>query len=127
MHITSDRDTKFTAKFWKFRCQKLQIKARMSTACQLEGHGQTERLNAVMEQYLRGNVSYQQKGWAEWLPIHDFASNNQVSVATKSTPFFGNYGYHPRFNHGLQPTDQNSQAMDTHKFAQMIMDIQNYL
>lgn len=54
---------------WKSLCAQLKIQARMSTAYHPETNGQTERLNAVMEQYLRYDVSYQQGDWAHWLPI----------------------------------------------------------
>lgn len=58
-HITLDRETQFTSMFWKSLCQQLKIEARMSTAYHSETDGDTERLNAVMEQYLRCYVSYQ--------------------------------------------------------------------
>jgi transposase InsO family protein len=57
-NVNSDRGTQFTAKFWKAICKHLGIEARMFTAFHSETDGQTERLNAVMEQYLRGYVSY---------------------------------------------------------------------
>lgn len=59
-HVVSDRGTQFTAKFWKNLCKHLGIESRMSTAFHPETDGQTERFSAVMEQYLRSHVSYQQ-------------------------------------------------------------------
>jgi transposase InsO family protein len=53
-HVTSDRGMQFIAKFWRTLYKHLGIEARMSTAFHPETDGQTERLNAVMEQYLRG-------------------------------------------------------------------------
>ncbi|KAH0609702.1 uncharacterized protein H6S33_012248 [Morchella sextelata] len=41
-HVTSHRDTQFTAKFWKALCKHLDIEARMSTAFHPETDGQTE-------------------------------------------------------------------------------------
>jgi hypothetical protein len=58
--------------------------------------GQTERMNAVMEQYLRAHVNYVQDDWAEWLPLVEFAANNQASETTGSSPFFANKGFDPR-------------------------------
>jgi len=43
-------------------------------------------------------VNYQQDDWVDLLPLAEFAYNNTVHTATKQTPFFANYGYHPRFN-----------------------------
>ena len=59
----------------------------MSTPYHPETDGQTERLNAVMEQYLRHYVSYQQQDWAKWLPIAEFAANNQQSGAIEVSLF----------------------------------------
>ncbi|KAH0603285.1 uncharacterized protein H6S33_007607 [Morchella sextelata] len=53
-HVTSDRGLQFTAKFWRTLYKHLGIEARMSTTFHPETDGQTERLNAVMEQYLHG-------------------------------------------------------------------------
>ncbi|KAH0606496.1 uncharacterized protein H6S33_003330 [Morchella sextelata] len=83
-HVTSDRGTQFTAKFWKALCKHLNIEARMSTAFHPETDGQTERLNAVMEQYLRGYVSYQQDDWVKWLPMAEFSANNQLDKTLPS-------------------------------------------
>jgi hypothetical protein len=53
-------------------------------------------MNAVMEQYLRAHVNYLQDDWAEWLPLAEFAANNQASETTGSSPFFANKGFDPR-------------------------------
>ncbi|KAI0994621.1 hypothetical protein K3495_g13560 [Podosphaera aphanis] len=103
-HVTSDRRTQFTANFWKNLCKHLGIQARMSTAFHPETNGQTERFNAVMEQYLRSYISYQQDDWVQWLPMAEFAANNQVSSSTKVSPFYSNYGYHPRFTVTIKQT-----------------------
>ena len=52
-------------------------------------------MNATMEQYLRAYVSHQQDDWSRWLPLAEFALNNQQSETTQATPFYTNYGYHP--------------------------------
>jgi hypothetical protein len=51
-----------------------------------------------MEQYLRAYTNYMQNDWVNWLPMAEFAANNHVSETTKMTPFFANYGHHPRMN-----------------------------
>lgn len=80
-----------------------------------------------MEQYLCCFVSYQQRDLADWLLIAEFAVNNQASAATKATPFFTNYGYHPRFNYTILPTDHSAQALDTQQFAQTVTKIREFL
>jgi len=61
--IVSDRDTRFTSKFWTSLMQLLQVKLNLSTAFHPESDGQTERVNQTLEQYLRSYCSYQQDDW----------------------------------------------------------------
>ena len=70
---------------------------KFSTAFHLQTDGQTEKFNAVMEQYLRSYVNYLQDNWVERLPLAEFAANNQASETTGISPFFANYGYDPRW------------------------------
>ena len=58
--ITTDRDTLFTSEFWKETTKQLQIKRRMSAAFHPQAGGQTEGTNAILEQYMRAYVNYQQ-------------------------------------------------------------------
>jgi len=44
-----------------------------------------------------GICNYQQDDWERLLPIAEFCYNNTQTGTTKITPFFANYGYHPRF------------------------------
>jgi hypothetical protein len=78
----------------------------MSTAFHPETDGQTERFNAVMEQYLRSYVNYLQDDWSAWLPLAEFAANNHSSEATGLSPFFALHGYHPRVTTNLTPTTE---------------------
>ncbi|MBW0532319.1 hypothetical protein O181_072034, partial [Austropuccinia psidii MF-1] len=54
--------------------------------------GQTERVNQILEQYLRIYVSYHQDDWHTWLPLAKFAYNNAEHSLTKQSPFFTIYG-----------------------------------
>ena len=86
--ITSDRGIQFASHFWGRLCHRLQIGRPMSTAFHPQTDGQTERFNAVMEQYLRSYINYLQDDWSSWLPMAEFAANNQTSESTLSSPFF---------------------------------------
>ncbi|KAH0605094.1 uncharacterized protein H6S33_005076 [Morchella sextelata] len=77
----------------------------VTTAFHPKTDGQTERINAVMEQYLRSYVSYQQDDWTRMLPMAEFVTNNHASETTKVSPFYSNSGRNPRmafgpFEHG---------------------------
>ena len=95
--IISDRGTQFISQFWKAVCEAWGVTLKLSTAYHPETDGQTERLNAVMEQYLRAHVNYLQDDWATWLHLAEFAANNQASETTGLSPFFANYGFDPRW------------------------------
>jgi hypothetical protein len=101
--IVSDRGPQFASEFWRHICERLGVERRLSTAFHPQTDGQTERVNAVMEQYLRNFVNYQQNDWVHWLPMAEFAANNHTSETTGHSPFYGNYGFHPRMTFGQHP------------------------
>ena len=61
--VVSDRGTQFIAKFWKGLCKILKIEALLSTPYHPETDGQTERINAILEQYLWAYINYLQDDW----------------------------------------------------------------
>jgi hypothetical protein len=96
--IISNRGPQFASQFWKYLCHSLHIEPCLSTAFHPETHGQTECTNSVMEQYLRAYINYQQDNWAQYLPLTEFTANNHVSETTRLSPFFANYGMHPKLD-----------------------------
>ena len=96
--ITSDRGKLFVSEFWGEVCDMLDIKSALSTAYHPETDGQTERVNQILEQYLRCYVAYLQDNWDELLPLVEFAYNNTPQDSIGMTPFFANKGYHPVLN-----------------------------
>ena len=50
----------------------------MSTAYHPQTDGQTERVNQVLEHYLRTYCAWDQKDWIELLPYTEFYYNNTV-------------------------------------------------
>ncbi|KAF1314408.1 reverse transcriptase, partial [Globisporangium splendens] len=95
VEIVSDRDTRFTSKFWRALFGLLDTKLSMSTAAHPETDGQTERVNRVLEDVLRSYAT-SFKEWSEFLPLVEFALNNSTHVSTGHSPFYVNYGIHPR-------------------------------
>jgi len=71
--IVSDRDSRFTSETWKEFLRLSGIRPRMSTAFHLQTDGQTERLNQMIEAYLRAFVSKEQDDWVCLLPMAEFA------------------------------------------------------
>ena len=74
----------------------LGITSKLSTAFHPETDGQTERINQILEEYLRHYCSWKQDDWEELLPLAEFAINSCSSEATSMSPFEANYGYLPR-------------------------------
>ena len=101
--VVSDRDIRFVNNFWDHLSKRLQLSTRMTVAHRPEGDGQTERLNAILEQHLRAYVSYLQDDWVDWLPLAEFSANSLFSETTGMSPFFANYGFHPRL--GVEPVE----------------------
>jgi hypothetical protein len=94
--IVSDRDPRFTGKFFTELCHLLDVKQSFSSAFHPESDGQTERANRVLEDALRHYVAPDGKDWDEHLALAEFAVNNAFHASIQSTPFFLNYGRHPR-------------------------------
>ncbi|KAF1324759.1 reverse transcriptase, partial [Globisporangium splendens] len=86
VEIVSDRDTRFTSKFWRALFGLLDTKLAMSTAAHPETDGQTERVNRVLEDVLRSYAT-SFKEWSEFLPLAEFALNNSTHVSTGHSPF----------------------------------------
>jgi hypothetical protein len=93
--IVSDRDPKFTSKFWKSLFGKLGTKLAMSTSFHPQTDGQTERMNRTLEEMLRAFVNYKQNNWDELLPALEFAYNNSKNASTNYTPFVLDTGQNP--------------------------------
>ena len=97
--LVSDRDKPdkpADSKFFGTVCKLLGIDQRMSTASHPQTDGQTERANRTLEDMLRHFINPAQSDWDVRLPCCEFAVNNAWNRATGSTPFFLNYGDHPR-------------------------------
>jgi hypothetical protein len=86
--------------------------ALTSTAFHPQTDGQTERVNSVLEQYLRCYINYQQSDWNDYLPLAQFAYNNSKHSTTDTTPFYAVFGYHPRLSVTLPRTTREQSPAD---------------
>ncbi|KAG3049700.1 hypothetical protein PI125_g26541 [Phytophthora idaei] len=94
--IVSDRDPRFTARFWQEVFTLLGTQLSMSTADHPQKDGQTERVNCVLGDLLKHCArSFQQL--SDCLPMAEFAIDNSVHASTGHTPFYVNAMRHPRF------------------------------
>src|SRR5579859_282180 len=87
-----------------------------------------EQVNQTLEQYLRVYCDYQQDDWYLLLPVAEFVYNNMQNASTQLSPFFANYGYHPRGTITLVEESINPHAEDFAKRLQEAhQDLQVYL
>ncbi|KAJ9509743.1 hypothetical protein QJQ45_011389 [Haematococcus lacustris] len=110
--VVSDRRPQFHNKFWAEVTKLLQVQVNLSSAYHPETDGQTERVNRVIEEMLRHFIRPDQRDWAEYLPLVEFAINNAWQESVRSTPFYLNYGYHPRLAELLDLPQKVPQAHD---------------
>ncbi|GJP81964.1 hypothetical protein CLOP_g12093, partial [Closterium sp. NIES-67] len=92
--IISNRDPKFTSKFWQDTWARYGTRLQFSSAYHPQTDGQTERTNQTMEQLIRTNCSDRNK-WEDALPMLEFSYNNAPSALTDHSPFYLNYGMDP--------------------------------
>src|SRR5258708_24939761 len=109
-HVTSDHGTEFMPHFFHSLGSLLSMKLHFTSGYHLEGDGQTEWINQVLEQYLQAYTNYQQDNWALLLPLAEFAYNNAMSATTGISPFFVNKGYHLRLSTNLLAPSLSSEA-----------------
>ncbi|KAF8698606.1 hypothetical protein RHS03_07507, partial [Rhizoctonia solani] len=85
----------FNNKFLKALYQRLGIDPHFSLAYHPQSDGQTERVNPMVEHFLRSYLGVNQKDWVKWLPMAEFAYNNAVHSSTGKSPFKALYGWEP--------------------------------
>jgi transposase InsO family protein len=83
----SDRDTKFTSKFWKSLFVGFETKLLFSTAYHPQTNGQIERLKHVLEDMIRMHVMHQPRKWEDYLPLVEFSYNNGYHESSKMSSF----------------------------------------
>ena len=93
--IISDRDARFTGRFWKALWDALGPKLHMSTPYHPQTDGQTERANRTLEEIVRMFVGNDLKDWSKYLTAAEFAYNNSEQASTGFTPFWLNAAQHP--------------------------------
>jgi hypothetical protein len=97
--IVSDRDTRFTSKFWSTLMQLLGVKMGMTTAFHPAADGQSERTNQTVEVALRcflGGDTARYERWTDYLPIIEHEMNSTVNDSTGFSPNDLRYATKPR-------------------------------
>ena len=118
--IISDRGPQFISTFWKRLFQTMGTSTKLSMAFHPGTDGQTERVNQILEQYLRCMISYQQDEWIKFLLMAKFAYNNTLHSSTGVTPFFANYGFQSHFSIVIPTGSVNPSAKERARFMKEV-------
>jgi len=103
--IVSDRDSKFTSKWWRELHKVLGARLLMSTSFHPQTDGQTERANRNVGQIFRTVVRPDQKDWVAKVDMTEFAINASVSETTRYAPFELNGGFMPSMIRELRSSE----------------------
>ena len=110
--IISDRDPRFTSRFWRELFQKLGTDLRFSTAFHPQTDGQSEVTIRVLENFLRPYVERSPHAWVQQLPLAEFAANNAVSICCGAFRHpAGSFSAHQNGHGDTNTGDQNSPRM----------------
>ncbi|CAJ2634448.1 unnamed protein product [Trifolium pratense] len=90
--IISDRDPRFTSRFWESLQEALGTKLRLSSAYHPQTDGQSERTIQSLEDLLRACVLEQNVNWDSCLPLVEFTYNNSYHSSIGMAPFEALYG-----------------------------------
>ena len=118
--IISDRGVQFAVGMMKELNNLLEIQTKLSMAYHPQMDGQTERINQELEQYLRVFIDHRQEQWPDWLGTAEFAYNNKVHTATKTSLFKANYSQDPKM--GFEGTRKGKYKV-AEKFIERIRKI----
>lgn len=91
--VIMDRDSKFTATFWRQLAVRLNIDITYATTDHHQTVGAVERANQTCTQALRALVHDRPHEWARVLGLVEFSLNNTHHSAIDCTPFSADYGY----------------------------------
>ena len=90
--IISDRDLRFTSRYWGKLQEALGTRLNFSTAFHPQTDGQSERVIQVLEDMLRSRVIDYEGSWDRNIPLVEFVYNNSFQSSIEMTPYEALYG-----------------------------------
>ena len=85
--IISDRDSRFTSRFWGKLQEALIRRLNFSAAFHPQTDGQSERVIQVLEDMLRSCVIDYEDSWDRHIPLVEFVYNNSFQSSIGMTPY----------------------------------------
>ena len=93
--LITDRDPRFTNRFWKHLMASLDCNHLMSTAYHPQTDGQSERTIRIVKDMIRSFCNKRGSDWDTLLVPLEFAYNNSFQSSTQNVPFYLNNGRLP--------------------------------
>ena len=90
--IISDRDSRFTSRFWGKLQETLGTRLNCSTAFQPQTDGQSERVIQILDDMLRSCVIDYEGSWDRHIPLVEFVYNNSFQSSIGMAPYEALYG-----------------------------------
>ena len=90
--IVSDRDPRFTSRFWPSLQNALGTRLHFSTAFRPQTDGQSEMTIQTLEDMLRACVMEFRGSWDTHLPLMELAYNNSYQASISMAPYEALYG-----------------------------------
>ena len=90
--IISDRDPRFTSRFWGKLQEALGTRLNFSTAFHPQTDGQSKRVIQIMEDMLRSCVIDYEGSWDRRIPLVEFVYNNSFQLSIGMAPYEALYG-----------------------------------
>ncbi|GJY26034.1 putative reverse transcriptase domain-containing protein [Tanacetum coccineum] len=85
--VISDRDSRFTSRFWQSMHEALETRLDMSTTYHPQTDGQSERTIQTLEDMIRACITHFEGRWDFHLPLVEFSYNNSYHSGVRCAPF----------------------------------------
>jgi hypothetical protein len=127
--ILSDRDPRFTGRFWRALWRMLDTKLSMSTAGHPQSDGKAENRQRTANTMVRHYVNFEQSDWDRQLRRAVFTINHTKSVSTGLTPFEVMFRRSPRLplDAALAPLRDRNDPSDSVPAATDFMQRHRYI
>ncbi|KAJ9544880.1 LOW QUALITY PROTEIN: hypothetical protein OSB04_024587 [Centaurea solstitialis] len=90
--IISDRDSRFTSRFWQSLQTAIDTRVDLNTAYHPQTVGQTERTIQTLEDMLRACMLEFGGSWDDHPPLVEFSDNNSYHASIQCAPYEALYG-----------------------------------
>ena len=90
--IISDRDPRFTSRFWEKLQEALGTQLNFNTSFHPQTDGQLERVIQILEDILKSCVIDYEGSWDRHIPLVEFVYNNCFQLSIGMAPYEALYG-----------------------------------